>query len=239
MIKFFRHIRKKMLLENKSSKYLKYAFGEIFLVVVGILIALQVSNWNEDRKLRSREEIYLKTLHEEFISNKSQFEEVIKNHYDALKSCNQIINLFPIEITESLNDSLQSAFNHIYKRYTFNPTQGTINALINSSSIELISNETLRQLLMQWNDIVEDYQEEEKNSVDFARSYLEVYSIKNFQWDGNINDPRFDKNILKSLEFENIIRQRQQDLLDILESSENEKETVQETIDKIIALTKT
>jgi hypothetical protein len=239
MIRFFRKIRQNLLMENKTSKYFKYAIGEIALVVIGILIALQVSNWNENRKLKSREQIYLKTLHEEFISNKTQFEEVLKNHYDALKSCRQIINLFPIEITESLNDTLQSAFNNIYKRYTFNPTQGTINALINSSSIELISNETLRQLLMQWNDIVADYQEEEKNSVDFARSYLEVYTIKNFQWDGDINDPRFDKNILKSLEFENIIRQRQQDLTDILESSSKEKEIVHAAIDKIIALTKT
>ena len=50
MIKFFRNIRQNLLIENKTGKYLKYAIGEIFLVVIGILIALQINNWNEDRK---------------------------------------------------------------------------------------------------------------------------------------------------------------------------------------------
>ncbi|MCZ4408210.1 DUF6090 family protein [Cryomorphaceae bacterium 1068] len=54
MIKFFRHIRQKLLIENKASKYLLYAFGEIILVVIGILIALQINNWNESRKLENK-----------------------------------------------------------------------------------------------------------------------------------------------------------------------------------------
>ena len=47
MIKFFRNIRQSLIMENKTSKYLKYAIGEILLVVIGILIALQINNWNE------------------------------------------------------------------------------------------------------------------------------------------------------------------------------------------------
>ena len=50
MIKFFRNIRQKLLTENKISKYLLYAIGEIVLVVIGILIALSINNWNEERK---------------------------------------------------------------------------------------------------------------------------------------------------------------------------------------------
>ena len=50
MIKFFRKIRQKMLTENKFNKYLIYAFGEIVLVVIGILIALQINTWNENKK---------------------------------------------------------------------------------------------------------------------------------------------------------------------------------------------
>ncbi|WP_445732221.1 DUF6090 family protein [Mariniflexile sp.] len=50
MIKIFRNIRKNLLAEGKTSKYLKYAIGEIVLVVIGILIALQINNWNENRK---------------------------------------------------------------------------------------------------------------------------------------------------------------------------------------------
>ena len=59
MIKFFRRIRQKLLSENKFSKYLIYAIGEIILVVIGILIALQINNWNEGRKLQNEINIYL------------------------------------------------------------------------------------------------------------------------------------------------------------------------------------
>lgn len=58
MIKFFRKIRQKLVEENKVGNYLKYAIGEIFLVVIGILIALSINNWNEDRK-RNLQEIRL------------------------------------------------------------------------------------------------------------------------------------------------------------------------------------
>ena len=55
MIKFFRHIRRSLIQKNQMGKYFKYAIGEILLVVIGILIALQINNWNEDRKLKKEE----------------------------------------------------------------------------------------------------------------------------------------------------------------------------------------
>jgi len=61
MIKLFRNIRKNLLKEGKTANYLKYAIGEIVLVVIGILLALQINNWNENRKLQKEE---LKLLHD-------------------------------------------------------------------------------------------------------------------------------------------------------------------------------
>jgi len=58
MIKFFRHIRKDLMEKNKTGKYFKYAIGEIILVVIGILIALQINNWNENNN-RSKKEVAL------------------------------------------------------------------------------------------------------------------------------------------------------------------------------------
>ena len=62
MIKFFRRIRKRLLAENKLSKYLLYAIGEIFLVVIGILIALQINNWNEENKNEKAEYNFYKEI---------------------------------------------------------------------------------------------------------------------------------------------------------------------------------
>ena len=62
MIKFFRQIRQNLLLEGKTGKYLKYAIGEIVLVVIGILIALQINNWNENRLKNKTVKTYLNSL---------------------------------------------------------------------------------------------------------------------------------------------------------------------------------
>ena len=62
MIKFFRQIRQNLIMENKTGKYLKYAIGEIVLVVIGILIALQINNWNENRKEKQQEKAILYQL---------------------------------------------------------------------------------------------------------------------------------------------------------------------------------
>ncbi|NNC35807.1 MAG: hypothetical protein HKO09_13100, partial [Croceitalea sp.] len=69
MIKFYRQIRYNLMETGKTGKYLKYAIGEIILVVIGILIALQINNWNEQRKDRIREQIILNNLKSDFTTN--------------------------------------------------------------------------------------------------------------------------------------------------------------------------
>jgi hypothetical protein len=69
MIKFFRTIRQKLLSQNRISQYLAYAIGEIFLVVIGILIALQINNWNEDLKIKKKEKLYVDRIKEEALWN--------------------------------------------------------------------------------------------------------------------------------------------------------------------------
>lgn len=65
MLKFFRKIRHRLLSENKYSKYFKYAIGEIILVVIGILIALQINNWNETKQKENKlQSIYLEVQRE-------------------------------------------------------------------------------------------------------------------------------------------------------------------------------
>lgn len=81
MLRFFQKIRKNLLSENKTGKYLKYAIGEIILVVIGILIALQVNNWNEKRKLEARVNENLHSLAQELKSNK----EVIQINIDRVR----------------------------------------------------------------------------------------------------------------------------------------------------------
>ena len=77
MIKFFRKLRQKLLAENKFSKYLLYAIGEIILVVIGILIALQINNANTYRKETHTLHGYLRSIKNNVESDKQQIKAII------------------------------------------------------------------------------------------------------------------------------------------------------------------
>ena len=103
MIKFFRHIRQTLLMENKTSKYFKYAIGEILLVVIGILIALQINTWNQERVNAKEERRILQDLSEELRFNnflKEKGSKVMQEVVDAadrllLVSNDQVNNGIP------------------------------------------------------------------------------------------------------------------------------------------------
>ena len=98
MIKFFRKIIQNLLMENKTGKYFKYAIGEIVLVMIGILLALQVNNWNENRKISNTEQLLLRDLRTEILSNINTLDTIITSHRASL---NAIITLDSI-ITDFL-----------------------------------------------------------------------------------------------------------------------------------------
>ena len=77
MIKFFRHIRQNLIMENKTGKYLKYAIGEIVLVVIGILIALQINNWNETKKEQAMTNKYLSGFVSDLEKDRAQLDNLI------------------------------------------------------------------------------------------------------------------------------------------------------------------
>jgi len=233
MIKFFRKIRQRLLSENKFSKYLIYAFGEIILVVIGILIALQINNWNQNRVNKQKEALLIKELHNEFVKNQEQLQFVIQGHEKGLKDINYIIAQFPINPNSVNLDSLQKNLGWL-GRYTFNPSKGIIKSLVNSSSFELISNPELRKLLISWEDVLTDYQEEENlASMYMTDVIIPRYMIK---LPFNLKDKRLDVSYLASFEYENMMITRRNTLRNILEN--NELDAIRKTISQIIELSK-
>ena len=93
MIKFFRKIRQRLLSENKFTRYLIYAVGEIILVVIGILIALQINNLNETRKDRIEEQKILIQLKEEYQDNLQQLDQKIEIRNLLIGNSNKILNI--------------------------------------------------------------------------------------------------------------------------------------------------
>ena len=243
MIKFFRHIRYTLMETEKTGKYLKYAIGEIILVVIGILIALQVNTWNQNRIAKVKEQLLLKELHNEFKSNKSQLDSVLFYHKRAYNSAKKIMSQFPINLKTVNLDSL--SYHNFYMQwiYTFNPSQGVTNSLLNSSTYEIISNDTLRNLLIRWNDIAADYQEEEikayNNYINHLKPYEKKHMVYGFEPFDSFKDSRLDLSFLETVEFENYVRDRFNDLLDIVNNDYGELDNVYNSIEKIIELSKT
>jgi hypothetical protein len=158
MIKFFRKIRYDLMDKNKTAKYFKYAIGEIILVVIGILIALQINNWNENRKDGIKEQQILSQLKEEYKANLLQLEQKIIHRKRIIKAANKVLQHIDEPLTVN-SDSLNSQLNVMIGNPTFKPIQ---NNLINSGDILLIKNKKLNQLLTTWPSNVLHIKEIEK-----------------------------------------------------------------------------
>lgn len=133
MLKLFRQVRHQVLMENKSSKYFKYAFGEILLVVVGILIALQINNWNEGRRATNLETKLLKEVKAGLLSDLEDIKENIESHREIYMHQNAFIDW--LESTSVDQDSVGI--------WAISSIRGTVFAASDSPY------ETLKQLGMQ------------------------------------------------------------------------------------------
>ena len=233
-MKIFRRIRKELLSENKFSKYLIYAIGEIILVVIGILIALQVNTWSGDKKNRTREKIILNQIHNEFLSNKTQLDSIKISNEISVAGCDAIIGLMPFKQERSTLDSIRKYYSIIANVKTFNPSNGSIESLINSSSFDVIQNDTLRNLLVTWKDVYNDYREEEQYARDFQIWEFLPYLRKNT----NFIDLYHEDNItnLTSTEFQNIWLMKRASHMEILTSIKEEQ--IERYVTEIIRLTR-
>ena len=100
MIKFFRRIRQKQISEGKTGTYFKYAIGEIILVVIGILIALSISNWNEERKIKKAEIGILQNLKTELKFNLDDLKKINRQHNSELNDGIYLLHLFGTNISK-------------------------------------------------------------------------------------------------------------------------------------------
>ncbi|PHQ28452.1 DUF6090 family protein [Leeuwenhoekiella nanhaiensis] len=189
MIKFFRNIRHKLLDEGKTGKYLKYAVGEIILVVIGILIALQINNWNEDRKEQAEAIALLSQLHAEFESNRKQLEEKMIIRNNMIAASFKLLNYIDHPEKRHL-DSVNSHLVQTLLVPTFDPV---VNDIISSGRIQLLRNNRLKELLTLWTSEIIQVTEEEVawgnyklNSYSpFLTKVISTRSILNQYWQEN------------------------------------------------------
>ena len=166
MIKFFRKIRQKLLSENKFNRYLLYAIGEIVLVVIGILIALQINNWNENRKVNIIQQKYLTLLKHEALSNISGIDNEthkIKIMTEGQREIFRLIDASKDTLTEEyINQTFFKAFTTLVG---YNYENSVLTEIKNSGELKNIKNDSIRMALMALESYYENvkYQENAVN----------------------------------------------------------------------------
>lgn len=242
MIKIFRNIRKALVSGNKTTKYLTYAFGEIVLVVIGILIALAINNYSERKKELKKEQAFLKEINLDFKSNKAQLDSIVKINKVSLhagRRLSEILKLFDFKnpkrnkSNDKVADSISYYNGLVWRNKSFNPKNGTVEALLNSSSFDLITNDALRRNLISWKDVLGDYLEEEQFAINFLFNEYGPWTREAFEPD--LDDDKESERALFSKKHRNFIYHRVGDLSNMISAAKDEG--IITMIDEIIRLT--
>jgi hypothetical protein len=176
MIKFFSKIRYSLIEQNKSGKYFKYAIGEIILVVIGVLIALSINNWIENRKNSIKEIQFLEGFKNDLMANKTELNRVIRKAEITSNSSDSILKLKRREL-DSLGIKSFVRFMMDAAGFAVCQTQeGTIQGIMGSGNLDVILNDSIRLAIGSWQanlkDVIE-WEELDKNSSAIYNEYLE------------------------------------------------------------------
>jgi uncharacterized membrane-anchored protein YhcB (DUF1043 family) len=223
MIKFFRNIRKNLLAEGKTTKYFKYAIGEIFLVVIGILIALYLNNQQQEYSIQKQQEIYLRLVKREMKSNLTSLFEEKKELSVKMENAYKVLNIMNNDsllktLTEP--DVSQVINQFLLTDQVLNYENGALNQIIYSGGINNIKNDSIGGLIASWEEKINRVRLQEKQvaeATDNIKNYLyehgDFRSLSEDLGYSNLLGINIslhtlgNKNLLHSKEFENYIFQ--------------------------------
>tara|TARA_R110001592_G_scaffold3704_2_gene21329 strand:+ start:4871 stop:5575 length:705 start_codon:yes stop_codon:yes gene_type:complete len=228
-------------MENKTSKYFKYAIGEIVLVVIGILIALQINSWNQKRQLQNEEKVILRNIHTEFLENKIALNVGLQSNNKGINATLTLLNIVGQKREKIQQQNIDSLMYVMLETGSFRPSENTISDLLQSGKLQILQNENLKNLLYTWTRNLKE------TNVSFNRAELKIdnelvpylskyYSMKDIdiygilQWK-NKTVLKIDKlYVFEDILFENIL----DDFLYRVKSAGNNLKELDIIIDKIL-----
>jgi len=191
MIKFFRKIRYDLMEKNKTGKYFKYAIGEIVLVAIGILIALQVNNWNESNNIQKRMTDYSHSMISNLEQDIDHVEGIQNQIQPTVNKMDSLINYLqrtPKDDVSNLDLALLIGMGYSYKPFTWH--KGTLEEIKNSGSLRYIKNDSLKNRIIEYesftNHLIEDYKSDKQRAEDI---WNELASIVDYNY-SNIEELR-------------------------------------------------
>ncbi|WP_217349974.1 DUF6090 family protein [Muriicola soli] len=202
--------------KNKTGKYVKYAIGEILLVVIGILVALQVNNWNQTRIELNKEKQVLKSLKKELTENLIELNYDIKRVDSVYNNLNKLMKL--LILGHSNNTNLDSLISFTLSTPTWNPSSYVLNDLKNSGKISQLTNLKLQEKLFTWErqydntiEYTQDFRDSNDKYIDFLRDKASLRNFDVYTDPIKIQPSRIGFNsedLLNNLQFENYVDDR-------------------------------
>ncbi|WP_282124217.1 DUF6090 family protein [Algibacter mikhailovii] len=193
MIKFFRKIRQNLMLENRTGKYFKYAIGEIILVVIGILIAIQLNDLNENRKEHKKELSFIKKLQEDInfdIQHLTKQDSILAGYISNQEKIPELLlNATSVKDIANIESVMRYSWNNIeIKRKTYNE-------MLNTSGIYIIKNKELLIHLNEHYALIEKYQQFMREITEDGREYMKNPDLNTFRFlKKHYENPEFDRN---------------------------------------------
>lgn len=202
---------------KKITSYLLYAIGEIFLVVIGILIAVSINNWNTQKVNKEKENTYLKALSKEFQVNQERLKSAAWVNQHNLKNARRLSALIGNDPSSVPIDTLRKlCLAVINYEVQYRPSSGVINEIINSGKLELFQDDSIRFMISGWDGELSKIRFQEKDELEIARQKVAeviMTSINSKNMAMNYNENLFgltrsklsakETELLSSLIFEN------------------------------------
>lgn len=229
MIKLFRKIRQNQIMENKTSKYFKYAIGEIILVIIGILIALQINNWNENRKHKLDLNNSLHAMINE-LNNNIQFMTKEKDNFQyRIEGLKRILN-----DSASVNDLkiIPNFFALDFKSKSFSKVFELIKG---NKQLQLIEDKDLINKINEFYEYtLSDMEAYTKWHAGFVSDNIDPYILENLPIENDLVNPIMAKALLTQVKFKNILTYQKifyQDYIDFNTNNINEAELLKGAVE--------
>ncbi len=180
MIKFFRKIRRNLLSEGKTGKYFKYAIGEIVLVVIGILIALQINTWNESRKQKQIEKQVLKSLFQEIEKDKAALKKIDNQYNRDLRQITYFRNIYWKEQHNMADALALNNFRGFFNR-DVNPNRITYDEMISTGKLYYLSKQNLVNKIINYYELIDSHiYQSRQDRIEFRANFYDVSQMKEY-----------------------------------------------------------
>ena len=192
MLKFFRKTRYNLMETGKTTKYFKYAIGEIILVVIGILIALSINNWNTEREKVLEETVILQAIKEEFQENLKSLQISIERAARRKGYCLEILRFTTQEnptITKAKSDTL--IFGGLTSHVTVELSDAYRQDLFSTGKIHYIQNKQLKKLLIKWEKYIEEIREDERLIFEEKSRLIKPFLLEHYSYAGDLEEQRY------------------------------------------------